>query len=57
MECRFYIDSGYIGRDYTAGFWDSDATRYDHVAHPSSGTSLGSYVFLGGPGAGGVVGG
>jgi len=43
--------------DYTAGFGDSDSTRYDHVNVVSSGTNWGSYVYLGGPGAGGVVGG
>ncbi|KAH8647886.1 hypothetical protein BX600DRAFT_475973 [Xylariales sp. PMI_506] len=52
-----FIDtSGYL-EDYTAGFGDSDSSRYNHQNAVSSGTSWNSYVYLGGPGAGGVVGG
>jgi hypothetical protein len=54
---RFYLDANGTAQDYTGSFVDSNSTRYDHVAFPSSGTSWGSYVYLGGPGAGGVVGG
>ncbi|EON98440.1 putative carboxyl-terminal proteinase protein [Phaeoacremonium minimum UCRPA7] len=43
--------------DYTASFGDSDSARYNHQNVASSGTNWGSYVYLGGPGAGGVVGG
>ncbi|KUJ19689.1 DUF239-domain-containing protein, partial [Mollisia scopiformis] len=52
-----YTDTSGNSQDYTAGFGDSDSTRYDHQNVVSSGTSWGSYVYLGGPGAGGVVGG
>ncbi|TVY85707.1 hypothetical protein LAWI1_G008190, partial [Lachnellula willkommii] len=52
-----YLDAGAGYVDYTAGFADSDAGRYTNVAYPSSGTSWGSYVYIGGPGAGGVIGG
>lgn len=41
--------------DYTAGFWDSDSKKWDHRNVVSSGTNWGSYVYLGGPGAGGKV--
>ena len=50
-----YFDSNRGSHAYTAGFWDSDATRYDHRNAVSTG-SWGSYVYLGGPGAGGKVG-
>ncbi|TVY43669.1 hypothetical protein LOCC1_G005492 [Lachnellula occidentalis] len=52
-----YQDSASAYHDYTAGFGDSDVARYTHDAHASSGTNWGSYVYLGGPGAGGVIGG
>lgn len=52
-----YYDSGGASHDYTANFGDSDSSRYNHVNVASSGTDWGSYVYLGGPGAGGVVGG
>jgi hypothetical protein len=52
-----YTDTSGNTQSYTAGYWDSDSSRYDHVNVVSSGTSWGSYVYLGGPGAGGVVGG
>ncbi|CAG8959683.1 hypothetical protein HYFRA_00001588 [Hymenoscyphus fraxineus] len=39
------------GSDFT----DSDITRYTHEADFTSGTDRGSYMFLGGPGAGGAV--
>ncbi|CZR65436.1 uncharacterized protein PAC_15336 [Phialocephala subalpina] len=52
-----YTDTGGNSQDYTAGFGDSDSSRYNHANVVSSGTTWGSYVYLGGPGAGGVVGG
>jgi hypothetical protein len=51
-----YFDTAGVSHPYTAGFWDSDPTRYDHRNVVNSGTNWGSYVYLGGPGAGGVVG-
>lgn len=54
---RFYLDTNGTSQDYTASFGDSNSTRYDHMAFSSSDNSWGSYVYLGGPGAGGVVGG
>jgi hypothetical protein len=52
-----YTDTSGGTNDYAAGFWDSDSSRYNHDNTASSGGSWGSYVYLGGPGAGGVVGG
>jgi len=52
-----YIDTNNYLQTYTSGFWTDDAARYTVDAHISSGTNWGSYVYLGGPGAGGVVGG
>jgi len=51
-----YRDIHNVSRPYNGVFNDSDSTRYSHEAHLLSGTSRGSYVFLGGPGAGGKVG-
>lgn len=51
-----YFDTNGNTQDYTAGFGDSDSSRYNHQNVISSGTNWGSYVFLGGPGAGGCVG-
>jgi hypothetical protein len=42
--------------DYRESFGASDTSRYDFKAYPRRGTSWGSYVYLGGPGEGGVVG-
>jgi hypothetical protein len=54
---RFYLDTNGTAQDYTASFGDSNSTRYDHIVFPSSGTNWGSYIYLGGPSADGVVGG
>jgi hypothetical protein len=51
-----YTDPTSTAQYYTAGFGASDTSRYNFVSYPTSGTSWGSYVYLGGPGAGGVVG-
>jgi hypothetical protein len=51
-----YTDPTSAAQYYTAGFWASDTSRYNFLSYPNSGTSWGSYVYLGGPGAGGVVG-
>jgi hypothetical protein len=51
-----YNDPTGAAQYYTAGFWASDTSRYNFEAYPVSGTLWGSYVYLGGPGAGGVVG-
>ena len=62
-EAAFMYDMEYINSDesayieYSASFWDSDSSRYSHDYYPNSGTGWATYVFLGGPGAGGVVGG
>ncbi|PMD21784.1 hypothetical protein NA56DRAFT_703431 [Hyaloscypha hepaticicola] len=48
-----FLDTNGTARNYTASFGDSNSTRYDHMAFSSSGTSWGSYVYLGGPDAGG----
>ncbi|KAH8894254.1 hypothetical protein GQ53DRAFT_744995 [Thozetella sp. PMI_491] len=53
----YWTDSSATLRDYTATFGDSDSNRYNHQNTISSGADWGSYVFLGGPGAGGVIGG
>lgn len=50
-----YYDTAGATQDYTATFGDSDSSRYNHANVVSSGTTWGSYVYLGGPGAGGVV--
>lgn len=47
------VSTPFVGGEFT----DSDTTRYTHEAHFLSGTDKGSYMFVGGPGAGGVVGG
>jgi hypothetical protein len=52
---RFYLDTNGTAQNYTASFGDTNSTRYDHMAFCSSGTSWGSYVYLGGPGAVGAV--
>lgn len=52
-----YTDPSGNAQFYTAGFGDSDSSRYSHVNVANSGGDWGSYVYLGGPGAGGVVGG
>lgn len=54
-----YIDTNENGRGYDAQghFVVSDPNRYRFQDHWNSGTDWGSYCFLGGPGAGGVVGG
>ncbi|KAE9364680.1 DUF239-domain-containing protein [Stipitochalara longipes BDJ] len=57
MHNMYYLDTNGNSFDFNASFSDSDASRYDHRAFPSSGTAWGSYLYLGGPGAGGVVGG
>jgi hypothetical protein len=55
MHNMVYTDTSGNAQDFTAGFGDSDSSRYNHVNAVSSGTNWGSYVYLGGPGAGGVV--
>lgn len=51
-----YRDAQNVSQPFVGGaFTDSDTTRYTHDAHFLSGTDKGSYFFVGGPGAGGVV--
>lgn len=54
-----YIDEAGNGQGYDAhgAFVISDTNRYRLQDHWNSGTDWGSHMFLGGPGAGGVVGG
>ncbi|KAF4627827.1 hypothetical protein G7Y89_g10333 [Cudoniella acicularis] len=52
-----YVDTNSTAQYYTAGFGDSDSSRYNADPFPESGTTWGSYTYLGGPGAGEVVGG
>lgn len=54
-----YLDTNDQLRDYNApyGLVISDPNRYTLVNRFNSGTSWGSYMFVGGPGAGGVIGG
>ncbi|RDL35961.1 Carboxyl-terminal proteinase [Venustampulla echinocandica] len=52
-----YTNTNNVSTPYNAVFTDTDVTRYTHEAHLLSGTDMGSYAFIGGPGAGGVVGG
>ncbi|KAF2738355.1 DUF239-domain-containing protein [Polyplosphaeria fusca] len=53
----FYIDTGDVLQTYdgSAGTVVSDTNRYRMVADYHSSTNFQSYMFLGGPGAGGVV--
>ncbi|TVY29144.1 hypothetical protein LHYA1_G002679 [Lachnellula hyalina] len=55
MRNMVYQDAKSGFHDYTGGFWNSDIARYTNDAHLSSGTNWGSYVYLGGPGAGGII--
>jgi hypothetical protein len=43
--------------EWSAPYSCSDTSRYNVEYFPDSGSNWGTYVFLGGPGAGGVVGG
>lgn len=52
-----YTNSGNVSVGYEGVWTESDAERYTYEEHFLSGTNMGSYAFLGGPGAGGVVGG
>ncbi|UNI22543.1 hypothetical protein JDV02_008423 [Purpureocillium takamizusanense] len=54
-----YYDLNTKPYDYDAGnlFVISDPNRYSLVSHFKSGSEWGSYMYLGGPGAGGVIGG
>ncbi|KAH8891622.1 hypothetical protein GQ53DRAFT_781835 [Thozetella sp. PMI_491] len=51
-----YRDIQNISRPYNGVFNDTAPDRYTHEAHLLSGTSMGSYALIGGPGAGGHVG-
>ena len=53
----WYYNLSYNEIPWDGSFWCSDTSRYNQVNFPNSGSSWGSYVYLGGPGAGGVVGG
>ena len=55
----YYIDSktgSYINYDGSKGLIVSDAARYQIAPSYNSGTSWGSFFYLGGPGAGGKIG-
>ena len=53
-----YTTTGNVQQIFTGGVnIVTDTSRYQLETHLSSGGSWGSYVYLGGPGAGGVVGG
>jgi hypothetical protein len=51
------VDPSGNDQDYSAGVMESDHERYRIQSHWRSGTSWKSYCYVGGPGAGGVVGG
>ncbi|KAH8895575.1 DUF239-domain-containing protein [Thozetella sp. PMI_491] len=51
-----YLDENVSSHEYTAGFWESDVNRYAHSNAAPGGSDWGSYIYLGGPGAGGVIG-
>ncbi|KAI1327108.1 hypothetical protein F5Y16DRAFT_372645 [Xylariaceae sp. FL0255] len=53
-----YIDGSSVYQDYNgaAGQVVSDTSRYNYAPTWSSGTSWGSYFYIGGPGAGGQIG-
>ncbi|KAK3181611.1 hypothetical protein K4F52_007166 [Lecanicillium sp. MT-2017a] len=52
-----YFDASGKSKDYSAGTMESDHERYRIEAHWGSSSSWNSYCYVGGPGAGGVVGG
>jgi hypothetical protein len=51
-----YTDMNNVSTPYNGVFNEPDP-GYSYEAHFLSGTDMGSYAFIGGPGAGGVVGG
>lgn len=53
----WYYDLSYDEIAWDGSFWCSDTSRYNEIDDPNSGSGWGSFVYLGGPGAGGVVGG
>lgn len=50
-----YIDTTGTVQFHNADFWDADSKRYNHDTYLISGTTWGSYVYLGGPGEGNIV--
>ncbi len=52
-----YVDSSGNDKDYSAGTMESDHERYRIAPHWGSKSTWNSYCYVGGPGAGGVVGG
>jgi hypothetical protein len=57
MHNIVYDDLSGDAIEWNAPYWCSDTSRYNVEYFPDSGSSWGTYVFIGGPGAGGVVGG
>ena len=53
----WYYNLSYGVVPWDGTFWCSDTSRYNAVWDDNSGQAWGSFVYLGGPGAGGVVGG
>ena len=51
-----YTNPNNVSTPFNGQWRDSDTSRYTHESHFLSGTSRGSYAFIGGPGAGGQVG-
>ena len=52
-----YTNPNNVSTPFNGPWRDSDTSRYTHESHFLSGTSRGSYAFIGGPGAGGKIGG
>ncbi|EPE36429.1 carboxyl-terminal proteinase [Glarea lozoyensis ATCC 20868] len=52
-----YTNPQNVSKPFNGPWRDSDTSRYTHESHFLSGTKRGSYAFIGGPGAGGKIGG
>ena len=52
-----YLDTSGTAQSYNVGWSADDSSRCIIDGHPASGTNWASYSYLGGPGAGWVVGG
>ena len=59
MHNIVYTDTNNNPQNYDGGaqIQESDRSRYRIIPSFNSGTSWGSFAYLGGPGAGGVIGG
>jgi hypothetical protein len=52
-----YLDTSSTAQSYNVGWSADDSSLYSVDGHPACGTNWASYAYLGGSGAGGVVGG